>query len=228
MKILILEDDIKMASELKLFLTHKGFECDVVHDGESFFKFDLELYSLYILDVNVPLLNGIDVCKRIRKENKVSPILMLTAYSSVSYKVKALDYGADDYLVKPFHLDELLARIKALIRRTSLTANEPATTIYEVEDLIINTATMQAVRAGKDLLLTPKEYQLLELLAQLNGEIVSKQTIAEKVWGINFDTGTNTIEVYINFLRSKVDKEFDVKLIHTRPGYGYYLKRLTQ
>lgn len=214
-----------MAAEVKLFLINKKFECDVVHDGESFFSRSLEPYSLYLLDVNVPLINGIDVCKRIREKNKLSPILMLTAYSSVSYKVKALNYGADDYLVKPFHLDELLARIKALIRRTSISANEPSATVYRVEDLIINTATMQVQRAEKQLLLTPKEYQLLELLAQSNGEIVSKQIIAEKVWGINFDTGTNTIEVYINFLRSKIDKEFDIKLIHTRPGYGYYLKR---
>ncbi|HEX8377160.1 MAG TPA: response regulator transcription factor [Pedobacter sp.] len=225
MKILILEDNVKMASELKLFLSNKGFECDVIHDGGSFLKQGLPQYDLYLLDISVPLLNGFEVCKKIREENKQSPILMLTAYGSVSYKVQALDYGADDYLVKPFHLDELLARIKALMRRVSMPLATTHDVVYQIEDLVINASTMRVNRGGKELQLTPKEYKLLELLAQAQGRTISKQTIAEKVWDINFDTGTNTIEVYINFLRNKIDKDFDLKLIHTRPGYGYYLNK---
>lgn len=223
-KILILEDDVKMALELKLFLGNKGFDCEIVHDGELFFNADLSRFSLYLLDINVPSLNGIEVCRKIRETNRQSPVLMLTAYGSVSYKVQALDYGADDYLVKPFHLDELLARIKALLRRTSLSPKENNEVIFKAGDLVIHSAEMRVFRAGQEIILTPKEYKLLELLAQAEGRTVSKQTIAEKVWDINFETGTNTIEVYINFLRSKIDKGFVTKLIHTRPGYGYYLK----
>jgi DNA-binding response OmpR family regulator len=148
---------------------------------------------------------------------------MLTAYSDVQDKVQALNYGADDYLVKPFHLDELSARIKALLRRSAQPLQEPDT-IFQVADLVINTTEMKVSRGGKPITLTPKEYRLLELLAKQGGRTVSKQTIAEQVWDIHFETGTNTIEVYISFLRNKVDKGFDVPLIHTRAGYGYYLK----
>jgi DNA-binding response OmpR family regulator len=228
MKILILEDDIKMASELKLFLDRKGFECLLMHNGEDLFNIDLSPFNIYLLDINVPLLNGIEVCRKIRETNRSSLILMLTAYGTVNYKVQAFDYGADDYLVKPFHLDELLARLKALIRRTNLRSEDIPDLIYEIEDLTLNTSSLRVSRGDKELMLTPKEYRLLELLAMANGEVVSKQMISEKVWGINFDTGTNTIEVYINFLRSKVDKDYAIKLIHTRPGYGYYLKKVIQ
>jgi len=179
--------------------------------------------DLYILDINVPSLNGIEVCKRIRETDQTTPVLMLTAYGGVEDKVQALEHGADDYLVKPFHLVELLARIKALLRRGK-SPQQASETVFTIEDLVINVTEMRVHRAGKEIMLTPKEYKLLELLAYAKGRTVSKQTIAEQVWDLNFETGTNTIEVYISFLRNKIDKGFDTTLIHTRPGFGYYLK----
>ncbi|WP_342648487.1 response regulator transcription factor [Mucilaginibacter sp. CSA2-8R] len=223
-KILILEDDYKMGAELRQFFTNRNFTCDQVYDGLLFFKqIELEEYDLYILDVNVPGLNGLEVCKRVRQSNRAIPILMLTAYSAVDDKVTALEFGADDYLVKPFHLEELMARVNALLRRSAHSVIEE-THIFQIEDLNINTADQKVTRSGKEIILTPKEYKLLELLASAQGRTVSKQTIASKVWDINFETGTNTIEVYINYLRNKVDKGFDRPLIQTRAGFGYYLK----
>jgi DNA-binding response OmpR family regulator len=221
--ILLLEDDFKLTTELKLFLNNQGYHCDTVYDGMVFFKqINLSQYDLFILDINVPSLNGIEVCKKIRETDSSTPILMLTAYSAIEDKVQALEYGADDYLVKPFHLDELLARIKALQRRSK--RPQQADTIYSIADLTVNASEMRVNRNGKEITLTPKEYKLLELLASAKGRTISKQTIAEQVWDLNFETGTNTIEVYINFLRNKIDKGFETPLIHTRPGYGYYLK----
>jgi DNA-binding response OmpR family regulator len=220
--IMLLEDDVKMASEIRLFLNNQGYTCDVVNDGALFFQqAELSAYDLYILDINVPSVNGIDVCIRIRETDSTTPILMLTAYSAVEDKVKALECGADDYLVKPFHLDELLARIKALQRRSTTPQHKKS--VISVADLVINTTERRVSRNGTEIILTPKEYSLLELLAGAKGQTISKQAIAEKVWGLDFETGTNTIEVYINFLRNKIDKGFNTPLIHTRPGYGYYL-----
>ncbi len=224
MNILLLEDDIKLAAELSHFLTAESYNCDIVHDGLLFFRQAVsKKYHLYVLDINVPGMNGIEVCKKIRVLDALTPVLMLTAYSGLQDKVKALNFGADDYLVKPFHLDELLARVKALLRRGGNPQKSDSKT-YEVGDLVIDAGEMRVRRAGKEITLTPKEYKLLELLAMSAGKTVSKQTIAEEVWDINFETGTNTIEVYISFLRNKIDKGFATPLIHTRAGYGYYLK----
>src|SRR5215211_5280917 len=199
-KILLLEDDLKLASEVKFFVEKQGFLCDVVYDGILFLKqVTVEDYNLYILDINVPGLNGMEVCKKIRQTDPRTPILMLTAYSLVEKKVNALNYGADDYLVKPFHLDELLARIKALLRREN-NASSAEGMVYRIADLVVSTTEIKVNRAGKEINLTPKEYKLLLLLTKGAGKTISKQTIAEKVWGINFETGTNTIEVYISFL----------------------------
>lgn len=223
-KILLLEDDYKMSNEIKIFLDSRKLLCDVVYDGKLFFKHLLiENYELYILDVNVPSLNGIEVCKKIRATDKIRPILMLTAYSDVENKIIAFESGADDYLVKPFHLEELFARVNALLRR-SYHIDEANRQMLVVDDLIIYTGEMKVTRAGKEITLTPKEYKLIELLAMEEGKPVSKQTIATKVWDINFETGTNTIEVYINYLRNKIDKGFNRPLVHTRAGFGYYLK----
>lgn len=223
-KILLLEDDYKMANEIKIFLNTREFLCDIVYDGVLFFKhIQTENYDLYILDINVPLLNGIEVCKKIRTSDQSKPILMLTAYSDVESKIMAFEVGADDYLVKPFHLEELLARINALLRR-SYPVQESNKQIFTIEDLIIHTGEMKVTRGGKEIILTPKEYKLIEILAFEKGRPVSKQTIAAKVWDINFETGTNTIEVYINYLRNKIDKGFNRPLVHTRAGFGYYLK----
>jgi DNA-binding response OmpR family regulator len=213
-----------MANEIKIFLNGRALFCDIVYDGALFFKnLQIESYELYILDVNVPMLNGIEVCKKIRLTDKSTPILMLTAYSDVENKLIAFESGADDYLVKPFHLEELLARINSLLRR-SYQAIEDNKQIITIDDLVIFTGEMKVTRAGKEIALTPKEYKLIELLALEDGKPVSKQTIAAKVWDINFETGTNTIEVYINYLRNKIDKGYKRPLVHTRAGFGYYLK----
>ena len=223
-KILLLEDDYKMSNEIKIFLDSKGLLCDIVYDGRLFFNhLQIENYELYILDINVPSLNGIEVCKKIRATDKVKPILMLTAYSDVESKIMAFGSGADDYLTKPFHLEELFARVNALLRRSYHT-DETKRQILTVDDLVIYTGEMKVTRAGKEITLTPKEYKLIELLALEEGKPVSKQTISAKVWDINFETGTNTIEVYINYLRNKIDKGFKRPLVHTRAGFGYYLK----
>ncbi|MDQ6609144.1 MAG: response regulator transcription factor [Bacteroidota bacterium] len=224
MKILLLEDDVKLSAGIEHFLASENFCCETVADGERFMVHSMsKLYVLYILDINVPNLNGMDVCRKVRLLDMRTPILMLTAYSNVEIKVEALDAGADDYLVKPFHLDELLARIKALLRRSSSAANG-VPQIFLMADLRIDLAEKKVWRANKEIALTPKEFKLLEVLAKAGGKTLSKQTISEQVWDINFETGTNTIEVYISFLRNKIDKAFGRSLIHTRPGFGYYLK----
>ncbi|HEY4323534.1 MAG TPA: response regulator transcription factor [Mucilaginibacter sp.] len=221
--ILLLEDDYKMSNEIKIFLNSRELICDIVYDGALFFKhLQIKKYDLYILDVNVPLLNGMEVCKKIRMTDKSKPVLMLTAYSDVENKIIAFESGADDYLVKPFHLEELTARVKALLRRSYPPENNGR--IITVGDLVVYTDEMKVTRAGKGITLTPKEYKLIELLALAEGKPVSKQTIAAKVWGINFETGTNTIEVYINYLRKKIDKGQSRALLHTRAGVGYYLQ----
>jgi len=223
MKILLLEDDFKLSSEIKLFLKDKNFECDVVYDGNLFIRqFTTSAYDLFILDINVPGINGLEVCTLVRSSDKSTPIIMLTAFGQVEDKVEAFNNGADDYLVKPFHFDELFVRINSLLRRN----RKPQTSdeIICVEDLEINVSEMKVTRGNEEILLTPKEYQLLLLLAKAKGKPVSKPSISDSVWDMNFETGTNTIEVYINFLRKKIDKNFDIKLIHTRPGFGYYLR----
>ena len=224
LNILLLEDDPKLANEIRQYFVAKGCHCDIAYDGQAVFNFTPDnKYDIFILDINVPSINGLEVCRRIRQQDRSTPILMLTAFGDVNDKVEALNIGADDYLVKPFHFDELTARINALIRRSGQQQTDPDDLI-EIEDLVINASQMSVSRGGQPIELTPKEFKLLELLARAKGRPVSKQAISEQVWDINFDTGTNTIEVYINFLRKKIDKGRDEKLIHTRPGFGYFLK----
>ncbi len=223
MKVLLLEDDFKLSSEVKIFLADKEIECDVVYDGNLFLKqLKQSDYDLLILDINVPGMNGMDVCANVRITDKVTPIIMLTAFGDIEDKVDAFNRGADDYLVKPFHFDELFIRIQSLMRRNQ--TPQAGDEIIRIEDLEINVSEMKVYRGKTQISLSPKEYQLLVLLAGASGRTVSKQTISERVWDINFETGTNTIEVYINFLRKKIDRDFSPKLIHTRPGYGYYIK----
>ncbi|WP_435357708.1 response regulator transcription factor [Emticicia sp. SJ17W-69] len=224
MNVLLLEDDPTLSTEVKSFLLSKKIECDTVFDGELFFRqIKKHEYNIFLLDINVPKINGLDVCKQIRESNKYTPIIMLTAYGDIQDKADAFGFGADDYLVKPFHFEELFLRITSLLRR-SLTPQE-SDNIIVIDDLEINTSEMKAKRKGELIDLTPKEYQFLLLLAKAKGRTLSKQTIAEQIWDIHIDTNLNTIEVYINFLRKKIDRNHEVKLIHTRPGFGYYLKK---
>lgn len=221
-RILLLEDDPILSKEVTAFLTTKGFVCDGVFDGDVFFRqLGLAHYDAFLLDINVPGLNGLEVCRKVRMADATTPILMLTAYGEIQDKLDAFQQGADDYLVKPFHLDELYIRIMALLRRS--TQPQEKKDILQVADLEIDLNEMKVKRAGQSIELTPKEYQLLLFLVKAKGRTVSKQLIAEEVWDIHFETSLNTIEVYINFLRKKIDKAHEKKLIHTRPGYGYFI-----
>ena len=222
-KILLLEDDPILSKEISEFLKSQDIACDCVFDGEVFFRqLKQHRYQIFLLDINVPKLNGLDVCRQIRESDKTTPILMLTAYGDVSDKIDAFKLGADDYLVKPFHLEELYIRILSLLRRSTVPQNSDE--IIRVDNLEINTSALTVKRSETSIALTQKEYQLLLLLAKANGRILSKQSISEQLWDVHFDTNLNTIEVYINFLRKKIDRNFEHKLIHTRPGFGYYLK----
>ena len=195
---------------------------DLAIDGkEAEEAFQNKLYSIVLLDVNLPYKSGLELCKEFRAANKTIPIIMLTAIGQIQDKVEAFDLGADDYLVKPFHFEELFVRVKALLKRTDK-GHEDEKII--VDDLTIDMKNKSVVRAGMNINLTAKEFTLLTLLARNRERVISKQEILEKVWDLTFDTGTNTIEVYISFLRNKIDKPFEQKLIHTKPGFGYYIK----
>jgi DNA-binding response OmpR family regulator len=222
-QLLLLEDDPIISTEIRAYLIEKEIDCDIVYDGDLFFKQNkLKKYDAYLLDINVPKMNGTDVCKQIRQTDKTTPIIMLTAFGEIEDKVESFNLGADDYLVKPFHLKELLIRIQALLRRKTNQQTEKST--LKIADLIIDLNEKSVTRNGQIIKLSPKESKLLIILANAEGRILSKQQIAEKLWDYHIETNENTIEVYINFLRNKIDKQSDVKLIHTRVGFGYYLK----
>ena len=219
-KILVVEDEPKVGAFIKEGLQELGFEVDLVYDDQMGERmWESKNYALIILDVIVPLVNGLELCKRIRKKNQQIPILMLTALGTTEDKLTGFDSGADDYLVKPFEFKELLARIKALTRRN--TGLVETGNFLKIFDLELNLDKKQAKRGNHIINLTAKEFGLLEFLMRSKGRVVSKEEIAEKVWDVHFDTGTNFVEVYINLLRKKIDKDFDNKLIHTRFGLGY-------
>jgi len=221
--ILILEDDPILSKEVKNFLTKHDYECNCVYDGSLVLKqFKLQKPDLVILDINVPGINGLEVCKNVRETDSKVPILMLTAFSEVDDKVTAFNNGSDDYLVKPFHFDELLVRIKSLLRRKEIPQSKNTEII--IADLVIDTSEMKVFRNKIEINLSPKEFKLLTLLAHADGKVVSKNKIADDLWDYHIETNQNTIEVYINFLRKKIDKNHELKLIHTKVGYGYYLK----
>ena len=223
MNILLLEDDPILSAELGKFLENNRFSVKRVYDGDLFLReVRQNNYDLYLLDINVPKINGLDVCQKIREEDKNTPIIMISAYGDISDKKDAFNLLADDYLVKPFQFEELLMRINSLLRRKNAN-NQNADEIITIQNLIINKTEQKVFRNGNEIILTVKEFQLLVYLAEAQGRTVSKQQITEHVWEHNFNTNTNTVEVYINFLRKKIDKDFEVKLIHTRSGFGYYL-----
>jgi DNA-binding response OmpR family regulator len=223
MKILLLEDDLVLSSELCKFLESYEFECQKVFDGEAFLKeVQNDSYDLYLLDINVPKINGLDVCQSVRKFDEKTPIIIISAFGDLSDKKEAFSRLADDYLVKPFQFEELMMRMNSLMRRNTSQDSVEKDKII-IEDLVIDKIQQKVFRQGNEIPLTVKEFQLLVFLAEAQGRTVSKQQITEQVWEHNFNTNTNTVEVYINFLRKKIDKDFDIKLIHTRSGYGYYL-----
>jgi len=220
-KILIAEDEPKTGVYLRQGLTEAGFVVDLVTNGIDAAQqaFDDE-YDLLILDVMMPGLDGWEVLEKVRAADKETPALFLTARDQVEDRVKGLELGADDYLIKPFAFSELLARVRSLLRRG---AGTQVQTTLTVEDLHLDLLKRRVERGGKRIDLTAKEFLLLELLLRRRGEVLSKSLIASKVWDINFDSDTNIIEVAIRRLRAKVDDEFPVKLIHTVRGMGYFI-----
>ncbi|TAL46701.1 MAG: response regulator transcription factor [Chitinophagaceae bacterium] len=223
MKILLVEDEKKIASALKKGLEEQDYYVQVAYDGIMGEKiFTNYSFSLVILDVNLPGINGYELARIIRQRNLDIPVLFLTALGSMEDKLEGFESGADDYLVKPFEFKELLARIKTLLRRSG--KGLPAGNNLRIADLDINLDSKEVIRGGNRISLTAKEFQLLEYLVRNKGKVVSRADIADKVWEIGFDTGTNVIDVYINFLRKKIDKDFPSKLIHTQIGMGYIIK----
>lgn len=221
--ILVVEDELKVATFIKKGLQTQSFEATIASDGEEAKRyFNEHPFDLVILDLNLPDMSGLDVCKYIREHNARVPVLMLTALGTVADKLSGFEVGTDDYMVKPFDFMELLVRVKALLKRTE--EIPPVVEKLQVADLELDLDEKVARRSGNVIELTAREFSLLEYLMRNKGKVVSKVDIAEKVWDINFDTGTNFVEVYINYLRNKVDKAFPVKLIHTVVGMGYMLK----
>jgi DNA-binding response OmpR family regulator len=222
-RILLVEDEKKIADSLKKGLTEQNYNVDVAYDGvEGRKQFESHPYDLVILDINLPGLNGYSLCKKIRNRNPNIPVVMLTALSATDDKIEGFDAGADDYIVKPFDFKELLVRIRALLKR--IYTNMPVGNIVRVGDLIINFDSKEVSRGGNGISLTAKEFQLLEYLVRNRNKVVSRADIALNVWDIDFDTKTNVIDVYVNFLRKKLDHDHDKKIIHTQVGVGYVLK----
>ena len=222
MNILLVEDEPKVSEFIRKGLKEQKYNVEFAYDGLTGEKLALnEEFDLIILDVILPGISGVELCKRIRKYKVDLPILMLTALGTTKDKVEGLEAGADDYLVKPFHFDELLARIKALGRRRNLIS--PGT-VFKIADLVVDSYKRSVHRNGKEITLTTKEFSMLELMMANKNRVLTRTFIAENVWGINFDRGTNFIDVYVNYLRAKIDKGYDQKLIHTVIGMGYVLK----
>lgn len=222
--VLLVEDDPRLSKTISSELERNEFVVHPAYDGAIAKRlFSGEQINIVLLDINVPYLNGFDLCKTFRAQNPSVPIIMLTALGELDDKMNAFSAGADDYLVKPFNIRELIARMKVFLKRQGM--NESNKEMVEAGDLVINIMEKQVTRAGIPINLTAKEFKLLELLVRNKGKVFSKTELAEKVWGLNYDTGTNTIEVYINFLRNKIDKPFKEKLIYTKTGFGYYIKQ---
>lgn len=223
-KILIVEDEQKIADTLKFGLGEHGYYVEVAYNGDIGWKlFQVHSFDLVVLDINLPGMNGYELCKKIREINAQVPIIMLTALSSLTDKIEGYDSGADDYIVKPFEFKEFLMKVRVLLKRT-LNQTLPTGTLLKAADLEMNLDSKEVKRENVPISLTAKEFQLLEYLLRNKNKVVSRADIAINVWDIDFDTNTNVIDVYINYLRNKVDKPFDRKLIHTQVGMGYILK----
>lgn len=223
MKLLLVEDELSLASFIRKGMESEGYEIDLAYDGLMGQRFaDMNMYDVIIIDVNLPHMNGFDLCRHIKKQSPRQPVMLLTALDSLSDKESGFGAGADDYLVKPFDFRELVLRTNALARRNSTFSGQA--TILRVADLTLDTGARCATRAGQRIDLTSREYALLEYLMLNQGRIVTRVDIAEKVWDLHFDTNTNVIDVYINYLRKKIDKEFSTKLLHTVVGMGYVLR----
>ncbi|MCU0336486.1 MAG: response regulator transcription factor [Sediminibacterium sp.] len=221
-KILLLEDERMFSETVRRYLTQHGFDVEVAFDADQARKMFAENpYQVLLLDVYVPGDTGIELCRSFREVNSKVPIILLSSSNEMQNKMDAFSLGADDFIIKPVSMEELLAKVKVFIKRTYEETTEKKIIVHDLE---IDTQHKSVKRQGQEIQLTAKEYALLLMLAKNKGVVVSKHDIMEKVWDLSFDTGTNSIEVYINFLRKKIDRPFDEKLIHTKPGFGYYIK----
>lgn len=222
-RILLIEDEVKTIHSLRQGLEEYSWIVDIATNGNEGLRLALEnQYDVVVSDIIMPGVNGLDICRQLREKGIKTPVLLLSALGHTDDKVTGLEAGADDYLSKPFEFREFLARVKALARRPASPLRPE--NILKFADLEQNLDAKTVRRGGKDILLTPREFDLLEFFLRNPGRVLSKTEIAEKVWDLDFDTGTNVIEVYVNYLRNKVDKGFDLKLIHTQFGQGYVLK----
>lgn len=223
-RVLLVEDEPRIADTLRFGLVENGYEVDVAYDGNLGYKlFQSVKFNLLILDINLPGINGYELCKLVRVQDANVPIIMLTALSTLEDKIEGYDAGADDYVIKPFEFRELLMKMRVLLRRTS-TLHFPVGNVLKAEGLEMNLDAKQVTREGKVISMTTKEFQLLEYLLRNKNRVVSRADIAINVWDIDFDTNTNIIDVYINYVRNKIDKPFEKKLIQTQVGMGYILK----
>jgi Response regulators consisting of a CheY-like receiver domain and a winged-helix DNA-binding domain len=221
MRILLVEDEPRMANVIAKGLREHAYAVDVSGDGDAaLYQTSINDYDLIILDVLLPKRNGFEICRDLRMSGNSTPVLMLTARATVDDRVEGLEAGADDYLTKPFSFRELLARVKALLRRETKLRPD----IFQIGDLIIDSASHRVSRANQEIVLTAKEYAMLEYLAQRKGQLVSRADIATHVWDESFDPFSNAIEVYMNRLRKKIDERHSSKLLHTRRGEGYILE----
>lgn len=223
-KILVVEDERKIADTLKFGLSEFGFFVEVAYDGTlGYHLFNAQDFNLVVLDINLPGMNGYDLCKAIRLKDQHIPVIMLTSMITLKDKIEGYDSGADDYMVKPFEFKELLFKIRALLKRT-MNQSLPVGNILKASDLEMNLDSKEVKRDDKIINLTTKEFQLLEYLLRNKNKVVSRVDIAINVWDVDFETNTNVIDVYISYLRNKVDKLFEHKLIQTHIGMGYILK----
>lgn len=221
MRVLVVEDERKIASFIKKGLKEEHYAVDVAYDGEEgFLMAQTADYDAIVLDIMLPRKSGIDLCIELRRRRIYTPILMLTARDTVEDKVNGLDAGADDYLTKPFAFEEFLARVRALLRRDSFVRD----TKLQIGDLVLDTTTHEVYRGGKAIDLTSKEYSLLEYLMCHAGQVLTRTQIAEHIWNYDFDCESNVIDVYIRYLRKKIDEGYQQKLIHTVRGTGYRIK----
>lgn len=221
MKVLLVEDDPKISSFIKIGLESNDIAVDVAYDSLIGEKLALsKKYDVIILDVIIPGITGYELCKNIRNRNILTPIILLTSLDTVEDKLKGFECGTDDYLIKPFSFQELLARIRALNRRNREIIVKP---VLQIADLEVDSITRNVKRDGRKITLTATEYKILELLLENKGKVFDRMLIAEKIWGFSFNSGTNIIDVHINSLRKKIDRDFSTKLIHTKKGFGYVL-----
>lgn len=221
MRLLVCEDEMDLNDIIKMKLESDGYSVDSCYDGEE--AIDILSYTKYdgiILDLMMPKVDGYEVLKYIRDKEDHTPVLILTAKDTVEEKVKGLDQGADDYLVKPFSFEELTARIRVMLRKVA----GNSTNIYQVADLILDTSTQEVTRDGKRIKLSAKEYELLQYLMINSGQVLSREKIEDHIWNFDYEGGTNVVDVYISYLRKKIDEGFDKKLIHTLRGRGFFIK----